>query len=361
MNYEHLTQNENGEKLAHPERVVGKFGVGLKDALATFDRHGINVLIQSRHGEYTIRKSPKSGFANVVTLHVVVRPPIDPMFDGTSVTLKRVRDQDMEMAKGFFRKYSDETVLEETKFGTIMRRKSNQLARIYVNGLRVAEEDNFLFSYDITSLTASLRKALNRERTNVGRSAYTDRIKTILMSSSSTSVAQTLASDLEGYSTGNVHDETQWSDVAIHASRILSAKQDVVFVTSSQLVAGGSMITRAQDDGHRVIVVPETLASRLPQVMDLAGKPIRDLSVYRQEWNDSFKFRLVRLDQLTLHERNVFSITDDVLDLVARNIRPVTVEISETMRLDQTGSEAAGLWQAAERRIVIKRLSTAIP
>src|SRR5918999_5969389 len=38
LRYEHLTQNENEEKLANPERVVGKFGVGLKDALATFDR-----------------------------------------------------------------------------------------------------------------------------------------------------------------------------------------------------------------------------------------------------------------------------------------------------------------------------------
>src|SRR5258708_24486559 len=35
LRYEHLTQNENLEKLAHPEQVVGKFGVGLKDALAT--------------------------------------------------------------------------------------------------------------------------------------------------------------------------------------------------------------------------------------------------------------------------------------------------------------------------------------
>src|ERR1700733_7351852 len=38
LRYEHLTQNENKEKLAYPDKVVGKFGVGLKDALAKFDR-----------------------------------------------------------------------------------------------------------------------------------------------------------------------------------------------------------------------------------------------------------------------------------------------------------------------------------
>lgn len=39
IRYEHLTQKENGEKLRRSDEVIGKFGVGLKDALATFDRH----------------------------------------------------------------------------------------------------------------------------------------------------------------------------------------------------------------------------------------------------------------------------------------------------------------------------------
>ena len=43
LRYTHLTQNENEEKLSHPQ-LIGKFGVGLKDALATFDRHKIGAL-----------------------------------------------------------------------------------------------------------------------------------------------------------------------------------------------------------------------------------------------------------------------------------------------------------------------------
>ena len=39
LRYEHFTQNEDVEKLAKPNLVIGKFGVGLKDAMATFDRH----------------------------------------------------------------------------------------------------------------------------------------------------------------------------------------------------------------------------------------------------------------------------------------------------------------------------------
>jgi len=37
IRYEHLTQNENAEKRSHPG-VIGQFGMGLKDALAVFDR-----------------------------------------------------------------------------------------------------------------------------------------------------------------------------------------------------------------------------------------------------------------------------------------------------------------------------------
>src|SRR4030066_1334103 len=41
---EHFTQNENEEKL-NAEGIIGKFGIGLKDALATFDRKKIDIKI----------------------------------------------------------------------------------------------------------------------------------------------------------------------------------------------------------------------------------------------------------------------------------------------------------------------------
>src|SRR5438046_3105072 len=46
LKYQDLIQSENPEKLSNPS-VIGKFGIGLKDALATFDRKGIKVLIRS--------------------------------------------------------------------------------------------------------------------------------------------------------------------------------------------------------------------------------------------------------------------------------------------------------------------------
>jgi hypothetical protein len=59
-------------------------------------------------------------------------------------------------------------------------------------------EPDFLFSYNVTKLSAPLRRALNRERSNVGRGAYSDRVKAILTASRSTAVAGPLAEDLNG-------------------------------------------------------------------------------------------------------------------------------------------------------------------
>src|SRR5215217_5631463 len=68
LKYTNLTQNENQEKLANP-KVIGKFGIGLKDAMATFDRKEIKVLIKSKFGDITLNKTAKEGFADIITLH----------------------------------------------------------------------------------------------------------------------------------------------------------------------------------------------------------------------------------------------------------------------------------------------------
>ena len=91
LRYEHLTQNENKEKLSHPDQVVGKFGVGLKDALATFDRHRISVVIRSRHDDITTGKQAKHGFDDIKTLHALISDPADPSFTGTEFILQATR------------------------------------------------------------------------------------------------------------------------------------------------------------------------------------------------------------------------------------------------------------------------------
>ncbi len=354
---EHLTQNENREKL-RSDRVIGKFGVGLKDALATFDRHGIHVQMKSGHGDITIGRAAKHGFDDIVTLHAFIASPPNLDMAGTEVVLTGVADGDVEAAMGFFLRYSGETVLEETRDGQVLARAPTGKARIYVRGLFVAEEENFLFSYNVTNVTTPLRKALNRERTNVGRGAYSDRVKAILLASTSSEVASPLAEDLALIEQGRAHDElTTWTGVAVHACQVLNSNDRVLFITASQLAAGSSLISHAREDGCRLVVVPETVAAKLRGLVDHTGQPVRDLGTYRSEWNDSFTFDFVALEQLTDAEREVYERTDAILALaVPRHGTKVReVFISRTMRLDRGDRECVGLWVAEDRRIIVRR------
>lgn len=176
LNYHHLTQNE--EKLSN-DKLIGRFGVGLKDALATLYRHGVDVKIKSKYGIVKLKTAPKVGFDGIITLHAEILPSDNIEMIGTDFCLYGCTKEDIEKAKSLFLIFTEDKVLEKTKYGEVLA-NTGVNSNIYINGVRVAEESNFLFSYNITSLNAQIKKALNRERTNVGRTAYTGRIKDIL-------------------------------------------------------------------------------------------------------------------------------------------------------------------------------------
>ena len=355
LRYEHLTQKENPEKLGH-QSVIGQFGIGLKDALAVFDRHGIEVTLRSRHGDITTARRPKADFPDVVTLHGLVAPPTDPDMDGTSVVLA-VSDEDIGAARSFFLRYSGDAVLESTRYGSVLAKvEEGAPGRIYVKGLLVAEEPDFLFSYDITDLNATLRRALNRERSNVGRSAYSDRVKDILRSCTSAAVAQPLTADLGRFASGEMHDELGWKDVAVHACRVLQSTADVVFVTPRQI--GHAAVAYARDDGYRAVIVPEDIARALRKVTDLDGRPMFDLRAFQEEWNDSFTFSFVEPDDLSGDERAVYALLEPLLAVADIDLAEHGVEeirISETMRLGEGDAQVVGVWDAGIGQIVIRR------
>ena len=356
LRYEHFTQNENPEKLNAVGKVIGKFGIGLKDALATLDRNGVGVEIESAFGVITLTQRSKHDFGDVVTLHAAVEPPRDRKFVGTSIRLSKLSDDDMARAKQFFLRFSGEAIIEETRIGRILERKG-EVSRIYVAGLLVAEEENFAFSYDITSLTEAMKKALNRERTNVGRTAYSERVKAMLLQTKSAMVAKVLADQLMALERGTGTDEVRWKDVAVHACKILSASGSYLFVTASQLISNANAVDHARKDGLTVVTVPDNIHSDVAGAKDVNGALMRDISVYQAEWNGSFKFDWIPIDRMTQSEREVFSKAVAIAGIVGGLPKHVkAVRISKTMRPDfLSGLDAAGLWDPGTSSIVIRR------
>jgi hypothetical protein len=354
LRYQHLTQNENPEKRRKADLVVGKFGVGLKDALATFHRRGIEVKVRSPHGDLTLRRAAKKDFADVKTLHAAISKASDPKRRGTDFALRGLRDADMAAARDYFLRFAGDEELESTPLGSILKRAEGEPARIYVKGVRVALEEQFLFSYNITSTTAQLQRALNRERSNVGRSAYQDRVKAILLKARSAAVAEELVKDLTRIPLGTNHDEVTWLDVQEQAVRVLAARGKTVFVSAQQMFTMGSTVQEARADGYKVIVIPDRLLARVPKLRDINGNPILDIGGFIQAWNASFTYEFVDPATLAANERESWEILPRLVLLAGDHARRVKeVRISNTMRLDEGAYETEGVWDSPN--IVIKR------
>jgi len=356
LRYEHFAQGEDEEKLSTPDRVIGKFGVGLKDALAVLYRHGVEVTIHSPHNTFTVEETPKAEFDDVETLHAMVHAPEHPDLRGTRVLLKGVSASDVETAKRNFLQFTEEERIEATDFGEIYAKPEGKEAAIYVTGLRVATEPDFLFSYNITNTTKNVRDALNRERSNVGRTAYTPRVKKILQEAQSEAVAEQLVKDLERFTRGTAHEELGWKPIRLHAAKLMNSLRDVVFATVEEQHAKRDLLGHARDDGYEIITVPDNIRREIQDAEDASGNKMRDVGAYAVEYNESFQYEWVNENDLNRQERKVWRLRDDILDLIADLPTIKEVRISETMRI--TGGEGwktQGVWQPAERRIIVHR------
>jgi len=351
LQIDHFTLNENQEKLSAPTGIIGKFGVGLKDALATFHRRGIDVHIRSSFGTYGLRQDHKHGFDNIVTLHVEYDDSQTNIL-GTEFILRGATDIDMAKAKSLFLKFTEEEILETTTYGQILHRQ--QGGRVYISGVLASEEPNFLFSYNITSLTDAMKKKLNRERLNVGRTTYADRVKAILKNATSSSVEELLIDQVRKRAAGEQCDEMTWIEISQKALNLMHEQEDVAYVTEYELQSRPDVLDNLKSDGYEVVVITEQQKTKLDAQVFAGGPQVRTLETYVQEYNTSFEYKFVDYSNLTSEERRIYDLTPSILALVGIAVKRIPpIRISETMRVTTDNTE--GVWDSSIPAIVIKR------
>ena len=352
LRIEHFTLNENKEKRFAAAGIIGKFGVGLKDALATFHRRGIDVVIRSSSGTFKLKQEQKHGFDEIVTLHVEYDDtPLH--IQGTDFVLGGVSESDMAKAKSLFLKFSSDEVLETNAYGQILAKRGG-LGRVYILGVLAADEPNFLFSYNITNLTEAMKKKLNRERLNVGRTTYTDRIKTILKSAKSSRVERSLIDQVGKRATGEQCDEMSWIEISQLALNLLHQAEKVVYVTEQEIQRYGDMLDSARQDAYSVVVVSEQQKARMESQVESGGPSLNTLENYVQEYNQSFEYSFVEISDLTSTERKVYQTTPQILALIGLTVEQVPpIKISETMRVGD--DDTLGVWDNHIGAVVIKR------
>ena len=349
---EHFTLNENKEKLDAPSGIIGKFGVGLKDALATFHRRGVGVVIRSPFGTFRLREEHKYGFDNIVTLHVEYDDTKNDI-RGTDFALRGSTDMDVAKAKSLFLKFAGEETLEINSYGQILRRRGSA-ARVYILGVFASEEPNFLFSYNITSLTESMKKRLNRERLNVGRTTYADRVKSILKSAKSQAVEALLIEQVEKRAAGGEADEMAWIEISQMALNLMHQQRKVAYLTEQELQSRPNILDSVRSDGYQVVVITDQQKAKLETQVLAGGPQVRTIENYIREYNSSFEYQFVNPSKLSREERRVYDFTPRILSLVGLTTNKVPeIRISETMRV--TTDDTEGVWDSAIQAIVIKR------
>ena len=177
---EHFIQTENKEKLDRDD-VIGRFGIGLKDAIATLHRNKALLQIFSNHGTWTPIERIKTG-TNIETIHMEETEAADNNLKGTKIIINNVDIDSFEKTKQQFLCFQNTERMSINEYGEIIERKELS-GFIYINGMKVSEDEGFGFSYNILKLNKKITKGLNRERSSMSRDSYRDSIISILKKS----------------------------------------------------------------------------------------------------------------------------------------------------------------------------------
>ena len=353
LKYSHLTQNENEEKRAS-DKVIGKFGVGLKDALAVLYKNRSTVEILSKYGDITLEMCQKEGFADTQTLHAVIRDPSDSNRIGTEFVLG-ITDKDIDQAKALFLVFSNRSPLDNTSRGQIYHRGSNDVANIYVRGVKVAEEPMYLFDYNITKVNAMLEKSLNRERSAVGRTAYSNIVMQMLLEAKSNDIAKMLVEELKKIPMGTNHDEISRVDVQVHAINVYNEHNNVVFIPSSRSYQlSNDDKEKIQESGREVVIVPDNAFCKVANSRDYTGKEIGTFATVLREYSENFKYRFVEISSLNDDETHVLESNSFVFDNYGDKKYREKIRISENIN-EQISGDTFGVYDPSLDSIILKR------
>lgn len=351
LNYHHLTQKESEEKKARKD-VIGKFGIGLKDAFAVLYKNKINVQVISKHGNMTLKMMTKEGFT-METLHVVILPSADSEFEGTEFILN-VTDEDVQKAKDLFVIFKNQKCLDKNEYGEIYEKANSNHANIYVHGMKIAEEENYLFDYNITKTNKQLEKNLSRERSNVGRTAYSGIIKNMLLKSNSKVVAETLVEQLRKIQTGDKSDEMQL-DIQVHAIKLYNRFEKVVFISTSEAFRlTNNDKEKIKESKRKIVIIPDITYEKIKDLKDSEGNEIATFSTVCREYNENFQYKFVDINDLTEEEKEVLNLKRFVFAIYGDKKYYDRIFVSENINEFISG-DTRGVYESKEDRIILKR------
>ncbi len=150
---------------------------------------------------------------------------------GTLITIEGLKKDDYDKAiVNFLALREDLQLLAASPKGDVYRNTSGNGAEIFLNGMKIATDEDFLFSYHIKEPNKKLQRSLNRENKNLPRDCYRENIITILKSNINNRT-QTLIDEL--IDSRDQYDNGEWSFIDVKKLIGLNTNRNILWADSS--------------------------------------------------------------------------------------------------------------------------------
>jgi hypothetical protein len=313
---EHFIFQENSKKNRNDK--IGKFGFGLKDAIGVLWSKDINVEIRSTGYKFTFEMKEKSKGCKIKTLHACIQKLEEDNFKGTEFTIYNCPGREYEGARDNFIRYKELKILSTTSKGQIIEKDTNSKAIIYLNGMKIAEDNRLKFSYNITSPSCKIKNGLNRERKYVSRSVYQTDLVSIIEKSEEEAVLEILVEQLRSSREGKNMSEITWKNVLVKTCNYVLRNKKTIFVSAED--------KEENNEAYKLLV-----SSREFQILKVSNELLIDIKKYAGSLSVTKLFIedfLVELQQ-TISASDLSEKEKEVLDKVLKLLKSIDVLKSE--------------------------------
>lgn len=342
----HFVQDESDEKVSNFKNfhIIGHFGVGLKDAVAVLMREGRTLEIRSRHGRYTFQYKNKHGHDDVITLHVIIHDDVPQDFVGTEITVRPFSGEEQRQTKDLFLMFSKREVLFECPYGQVLSNDGDggAVSSIYVKGLRVDENQQYHFSYNIYELNKALREKMSRDKNSISMGIYSGIVKKILTSTAkSDPLYGTIEELVVGRPSRDLKTDVGYKDIIVHFTKSMDSK---VIVTQEQCRAHPGVYDEVKD---RVQVVSKEQYAAITRSEGRKCQTIEEVIKIGVDHGDE-----VTPKKMTQAEKEVFDFGNEVIrsnpDIFG------SLSVPKIVRdLELRGRSVSGMFSNREERICI--------
>lgn len=319
---------------------IGKFGIGLKDAIGVLMIRGIGIQIITSEFVYVAKYKKKNRCISDECLFMCIYNE-KRAWIGTQVVLNNCPGKFIEEAKLNFIVYRDKyKVVDTTEYGdVIFEEQKDKNGTIYLNGIKIAHENTFLYSYNIKIEEDILKKGISRERSNLSREIYKDSLKRIINNIKSEEVLGKYYESLIKTRDGSLKGELVYSYTQFRAMQyIINNKINAIIFPAQRSGKINNLYNKVcLERGIKVIILLNSYYTRLAEFPELANENIIA---------DNYKVSYTEIDMNNLDEnkkRYLQFIEELIKEKISSNI------ISEIVLI----KENEYLYNKEERKIII--------